>query len=498
MKDVVCYTCKEVFKHIDARTKYCTKCSKKPKQMVQCDVCGTLHSKKPSKLKNNTNNFCTKECKNSIKGRELLEITIKKSLIEKYGESSYFKTEEFKEISKESQIKKYGDIYVRTKEYINKKESTCLKKFGVTDAMKCDEVKNKAFKSHRYNRYNEFSLQIKEKHITLLSTIDEFANNIITYKCDICHNTWSSDCRNIQHVFCESNECRTTSISEYEILKFVESNCKHSVSTQVRKTINGKQLILDLVIEELKTVIEYHGLYWHTTKFRDKNYHLNRYKILTDAGYSYIQIYSHEWENRKNAVKGILLNKLGNSKVVYARKLTIKEVQNDEYSKFMNMHHVQGTINAKVKLGLYDSDNKCIQIASFTEYEDRWECARLCTIYGINVVGGFNRLLKEFITKYSKQKRILSYVNLRYFSGSAYIKSNFLHDGNTDSGYFYTNGNIVLSRQKCQKHKLHKMLDKYDNILTEEQNMNNNNYYRVYDSGNARMIYNQNILDSQI
>ena len=41
----------------------------------------------------------------------------------------------------------------------------------------------------------------------------------------------------------------------------------------------------------------------------------------------------------------------------------------------------------------------------------------------------------------------------------------------------------------CQKHKLHKILENYDENKTEYDNMIANNYYRVYDCGNIKVKY---------
>ena len=41
----------------------------------------------------------------------------------------------------------------------------------------------------------------------------------------------------------------------------------------------------------------------------------------------------------------------------------------------------------------------------------------------------------------------------------------------------------------CQKHKLNKLLEKFDNNKTEYENMVSNGWKRVWDSGNAKWIY---------
>jgi hypothetical protein len=43
----------------------------------------------------------------------------------------------------------------------------------------------------------------------------------------------------------------------------------------------------------------------------------------------------------------------------------------------------------------------------------------------------------------------------------------------------------------CQKHKLEKLLDIFDPNKTEYQNMLDNGYKRVWDSGNIKYIWNK-------
>ena len=66
-------------------------------------------------------------------------------------------------------------------------------------------------------------------------------------------------------------------------------------------------------------------------------------------------------------------------------------------------------------------------------------------------------------------------------NGSIYMLLGFELKGYTEPNYYYIKGNEVLSRYKCQKHKLKDLLENYDDTLTEYQNMTNNGYYRIYD-----------------
>ena len=63
----------------------------------------------------------------------------------------------------------------------------------------------------------------------------------------------------------------------------------------VPKNLEGQEL--DIVLPDLGLAFEYNGVYWHSEKFKDKNYHLNKTNTLKEnIGYKLIHINSDEWE----------------------------------------------------------------------------------------------------------------------------------------------------------------------------------------------------------
>ena len=47
---------------------------------------------------------------------------------------------------------------------------------------------------------------------------------------------------------------------------------------------------------------------------------------------------------------------------------------------------------------------------------------------------------------------------------------------------------ILESRMKYQKHKLFRLLDKYDSDKSEYENMCDNGYLRIWDCGNLKFM----------
>jgi hypothetical protein len=184
-------------------------------------------------------------------------------------------------------------------------------------------------------------------------------------------------------------------------------------------------------------------------------------------------------------VKSIIKNKLGlNDRVLYARKCFVKDVSVPEEKEFLLKNHIQGHIGSKIKLGLYYED-ELVQLLTFGkprfDEHHEWEILRSCSLNGVTVVGGFDKLIDHFIKNYDP-KSIISYVDRQYFSGSGYKNWSLLKT--TSPGYFWTNGTDIISRFKSQKAQLKKWLPTYDSSKSETDNMKNAGYYRYWNCGN--------------
>ena len=283
-----------------------------------------------------------------------------------------------------------------------------------------------------------------------------------------------------------------TSKAEQEIVDLLP-NCEQSNRT----ILQGKEL--DIVCNNF--AIEYNGLMFHSegnnksTKFNKRNLkykHLEKTELTENKGYQLFHIFENEWINKKQIWMSILNNKIGNNNKIFARKCSIKQLNNLDYKNFCNDNHLQGYGIAKIKLGLYYND-ELVSVMSFSKSRFNknveYELIRFCTKLNTTVIGGASKLLNNFVLKYNPES-IISYANRRWSQGHLYEKLGFEFIQNTTPNYFYfkPNENILFSRNMFQKHKLKDKLNKFDIKLTESENMFNNNYRRIYDSGNKVYI----------
>lgn len=207
-----------------------------------------------------------------------------------------------------------------------------------------------------------------------------------------------------------------------------------------------------------------------------------------DLGIKVLHIFEDEWEFKKDIVKDIILRKLTKTKTIYARKCTINEIPNNIYREFINVNHIQGYAPSFIKFGLYHN-NELVSVMSFSKQRlclglkaspNEYELLRYASKLGTTVVGGFTKLLKHFIKKYSP-KKIISYCDNRLFDGKVYEKSGFKLYNISKPNYFYVIGKHRKNRFNFRKNIL--ISQGFDKNKTEHEIMLERGIYRIYDCG---------------
>jgi len=111
------------------------------------------------------------------------------------------------------------------------------------------------------------------------------------------------------------------------------------------------------------------------------------------------------------------------------------------------------------------------------------ELHRLATLINYTVVGGASKLLKQ-IEQHFNTDRIVSYCDRDKSNGKMYKSTGFNFVRETGPGYFWTDGNSVYSRYRCQKKNLANWLPSFDASLSEAENLFRAGYRRFWTCGN--------------
>ena len=95
--------------------------------------------------------------------------------------------------------------------------------------------------------------------------------------------------------------------------------------------------------------------------------HLDKTLFFKTKGIRIIQIFSDEWENKKEIVKDKLKSILGVQKEkIYARNCSFKEINSIDRNYFLNENHIQGADRASISYGLFYNE-KLVAVMSLTK-----------------------------------------------------------------------------------------------------------------------------------
>lgn len=291
-------------------------------------------------------------------------------------------------------------------------------------------------------------------------------------------------------LFCNSNNCKNSiSGGEIELNDYIKSIYNGSV-----EKIYIDKSEIDIYIKEFNLAIEYNGLYYHSDEIKsDKDYHHKKWKLCKDNGIKLITVWEDEWLYKKDIIKSFIKNQLGLSAVkIGARECEIKEISSEDNINFCNENHIQGGINAAIKLGLY-YNNELVSLMTFGKersYINRkeksknncYELLRFCNKKDISISGGASKLFNYFIQKY-KPFKIISYSSCDISSGKLYETLGFKNVGHSET-MWYRKGTKRYNRVNFMKHKIIKV--ESDKNKTEQEIMLGMGYTRIWGCGNLR------------
>ena len=258
-----------------------------------------------------------------------------------------------------------------------------------------------------------------------------------------------------------------------------------------RTVLNG--LEIDILAVSHSIGIEVNGLYWHSyhpnmIKVDDNTRHLRKVERAAEANIQLLHITDYEWYNRQTIVKSIIKTKLGLSTRIGARQCTIKPISVADARQFFDTHHLNGHASAKYYIGLYYNDQIVSAVAigklryRAKDYSHEYELIRFASAHDTVIVGGLSKLLAYARTL--GVKSLLSYCSRDMSDGRGYISAGFRLITTTGPGYYWTDGNVTISREKTSHANLAKWLSTYDASCSQDANMYMAGYRKYWNCGN--------------
>jgi hypothetical protein len=487
---------------------------------VKCDICnkeksitwkeyyksysnGFLYccSSKCSQYKNKKTNLERYGVDNPTKSKDILKKR-EESNIKKYGVKNTLELKSVKESIKKTNIEKYGvDNPTKNKDIYKKVRKTINEKFGNEVFFKTNFFKDKKENYYRqYNNKNFLENRISELKYMGIDMISVDSDNKYIISCTKGHTySITNDVLykrvNVYNVepctIC--NKIDNFSYKELELYDFIKSIYNGVVLRNVRDVI--KPYEIDIFIPDLKIGIEFNGVFWHSDRYKDKDYHKSKHDKSVESGIKLIQIWEDDWVYKRDIIKSILENKLKlTKKRIFARKCQIIKYDNNKLTKsFLEKNHLQGDCKSNIKIGLLFND-ELVALMTFSKNRygvghlvgDNYELTRFVTKKGLIVVGGASKLLNFFKKNYEFET-LISFSDCDISDGDMYLSIGFkLHSFIKPTYYYIINGKRE-HRFKWRKGNLLKKGIIKENE-TEFECMDRIKISRVYNSGHRKFI----------
>jgi len=434
---------------------------------AKCDVCGNevkiQYRRYNQSISRGGYYTCSSKC--SSEKRKMVFTT-------KYGCENPFKTDNFKEKSKQSMLKKYGSTHFR----------------------QSDDWKIKNMGDEKEKRKNTIFDDFLISNPTVVGQNDD---NFIV-RCGIHGDNEIpkgifSNRKIIGTELCVKCKPIESNVSGKEILLY--KLIKEIYNGNIIQSYKIERKEIDVYLPELKIGFEFNGLRWHSEQFKNKDYHIEKTKLCKKNGIRLIHIFEDDFDYKLDIVKSVINNILGESVKIHGRQTELKVIKDKNIIKeFLNKNHLQGFVNSNINYGLYYKGElvslmtfmKVRKVLNSVVKDNHYELIRFCNKLNYSVVGGASKLFKTFINNYSPMN-VISYCDISWANGNLYKQLGFKYEKLTKPNYYYVINGKRENRIKYQKHKLIK--SGFDEKLTENEIMKNRGYYRIYNCGNDKYVY---------
>lgn len=506
---------------------------KKPTYRLVCGICGEAYDSKSPKRK-----VCYKDhyqvcpycgqsvvwntlapfhgCKSCNQKRAVIKR--RATLQERYGVTDVFKSKVFRDKSKQTLMDKYGiDNANKIPEVRDKVKATCMERYGADNPMKVPEISEKA----RNTRMINMDQTIHRQQMTCLNRygvtnpmgvpefVDKIANTMID-RYGVKSAVLVPEFR---------NKMIATNMERYGAAYYVQTdayrqnrehqNSKPNVKLGEMLTSLGYSVTYeytvglksyDIAILDRDILIEVDPTYTHNSIKNywqdsgiDKMYHVEKTAIAEANGFHCIHIF--DWDSLIN-----IIHLLCDRRVIYARDCDIVEISVDEANKFIAANHLQGSCRGTIyAVGLYNQ-GILVQVMTFGKprYNKKysWELLRLCTTYGIQVVGGASKLFKYCVEKY-KLNNIISYCDRAKFTGKVYEKIGMKYQYTSTPNVHWSKKSDHISGSLLRQRGYDQLFNtNYGKGTSNDELMLQNGWLPVYDCGQAVYTYGADFKES--
>ena len=435
----------------------------------------------------------------------------KNTNLERYGSTSFAKTDEYKKKTKETNLRKFGVEQASWNADVRSKaRATCKQKYGTEFPIQLTEFKDKLKHTKEFKHGDPYYSNTQKRMQTL---IEKYGVDNPTY---IGMSPTQINTLKDKQQFCEfiTGKSRQfaaqqldvdwNTIEKYAIThncsslftvtgsKWEEELTRLFDSLGVKYERNNRSLIapleLDFYLPDFNTAIEVNGNYWHCEDKKGRFYHYTKWELCRKLGIDLLQYFEDEFENSWPIIESkIRYVCKKHTKRIGARQVTLNSISNKDEKEFLEKNHMQGyTTNKNSSLAAY-YNNQIIGIISWLHRKQYLEIVRFTTQIGIISPGLFSKMLVSVIAELKYSGRIVSFSNNGHSNGNLYKAAGFTLTDILGPAYWYMKNYSTRENRQCyMKSKIKKKFNIDITGKTEKELMTSLGYKRIWDSGKLK------------
>ncbi len=283
------------------------------------------------------------------------------------------------------------------------------------------------------------------------------------------------------------NPHKTTSIEDL-VKQLLD---KHNIGYKIHDRQQIYPYELDFYIPDYNLAIECNGIYWHSDYIVEKTHHQYKLQLCKLKNIKLLTFWENDILNNIDKIESIILSVCYLNKRIFARKCLVKEIDSKTSKIFLDLYHLQGNINASIRLGLFYND-ELVEVMTFgktraplggKQIKGEFELYRLCSKSGYTIVGGASKLLQYFKDHFDWNK-IISYCQNDISDGNVYKKIGFKFDSDCGLSYCYFDKQM----NKINRYSLRKSVIDDDSGRTADEIIKSLGYLKCWNSGNKKYI----------
>lgn len=268
---------------------------------------------------------------------------------------------------------------------------------------------------------------------------------------------------------------------------------------EVRRNIRGLigRQEIDIIVPKLNLAIEFNGVYWHSEKYIDWEYHYGKYVSCREVGLQLLQIWEDDWNNHPRLIVRMLLDHLDMNEylgviinesvpvAVNPASCDTMNITTDEAAGFLNMHHLGVPISAPINIGLVlRSSGELIAMIAANELGETLHVERYAT--SRSVPDGFKMLCSSLQAISGASMTIND--DLSWSNQEELLNSGWMPDTRMAPDYTYRLGAVRHPRYDMDRFRDDPdLMHKPGLSLTQLEDLNG--MQRIYDSGHMRYTH---------